>query len=252
MILLVGNWKMAPNKSSEALNLAKKILLVSKTYKKSIQTVICAPSIHIPLLAKNIKNTIFIGAQSVSGYEDIAQTGLLNANMIKDYGAMYCIVGHSEVRARGESDESIVLAVNSLLNKKVTPIICVGEKDRDAHGWYLSTVKDQVEKIINSIPKASLKKIVLAYEPVWAIGKEAKREATPVECREMIIFIRKTIADLVDAKSAQAIPILYGGSVNDQNAVNFIKEGESQGLLVGRASLDIKKFSAIMKNIVSI
>jgi triosephosphate isomerase (TIM) len=249
MILLIGNWKMAPEKSTEALIIAKKTFEIAKTYKKIIKTVVCVPSIHIPLLSKNIKTTLFIGGQGVASSTEVAQTGLTSAGMLKSYGATYCIVGHSESRARGENDQQVLEATNLLLQKKILPIICVGEKERDSHGWYLSAVKEQVEKIISNLPKANLKKIIFAYEPIWAIGSNAARESTASECREMIIFIRKVIADVVGHKVANSIPVLYGGSVNEQNAPSFILEGGADGLLVGRVSLDIKKFNALAKSL---
>jgi triosephosphate isomerase len=249
MILLVGNWKMAPNKSTEAINLAKKIALSSKTYKKSINTVVCAPYIHLPALVKNIKTGISFGGQNVAFSEEVAQTGLINSSMLKSYGASYCIVGHSEVRARGETDEQILSSTVSLLQKNIIPVVCVGEKERDNHGWYLSSVKEQVEKVFLGVPKNQIKKIVLAYEPVWAIGKNAAREATVAESREMIMFIRKVIADITDEKTAKNINILYGGSVNEENASAFILEGGAQGLLVGRVSLDAKRFASLMKSL---
>ncbi len=249
MILLIGNWKMAPEKSTDALILAKKTLETARLYKKTLKTVICAPSIHLPTLTKSVKSTLYIGGQSVSSSIEIAQTGLVSAGMLKSYGATYCIVGHSESRARGETDRQVLDTVNLLLQKKIVPVICVGEKERDTHGWYLSAVKEQIEKVVSNVPKAGLKNLVFAYEPIWAIGKDAAREATVVECREMIIFIRKVIADAVDQKTANSVPILYGGSVNEQNGASFVTEGSANGLLVGRVSLDSKKFGALAKSL---
>ncbi len=248
MILLIGNWKMAPEKASDALSLAKKTLAIARTYKK-IGVAVCVPTIHLPFITKQSKKTLAVGAQGVAAMSEIAQTGLVSAGMLKSYGAQYCIVGHSESRARGETDEQVALSAELLLQKKIIPIVCVGEKERDAHGWYLSTVKEQVEKVVTSIPKAQLKQLVIAYEPVWAIGKNAVREATPVECREMVIFIRKVIADALGEKESQKVTILYGGSVNEQNAAAFVSEGGAQGFLVGRVSLDARRFAMLAKNI---
>ena len=252
MVLLIGNWKMAPNKDTEALNLAKKTQQIAKTYKKNINFVSCVPSIHLPLVSKNIKSILNIGAQGISSSDEIAQTGLINVSMIKSYGATYCIVGHSESRARGETDQEVLLSAISLIKKSIIPVVCVGEKNRDAQGWYLSDVKSQVETLVFGIPKPKLKKMVLAYEPLWAIGSGAAREATVSECREMIIFIRKIIADASDEKTAKSITIIYGGSVNEQNASTFILEGGAQGLLVGRASLDVRRFGLLAKSINSV
>lgn len=249
MILLIGNWKMAPDKSVDALALGKKTLDIAKQYKKSLKTIVCVPSIHIPLLTKQIKTTLHIAGQDVSGSAEIAQTGLMSAGMLRSYGASYCIVGHSESRARGQSDDQVLSATNLLLQKKIIPVVCVGEKERDNHGWYLSAVKDQVEKIVLGVPRTAVKGLVFAYEPIWAIGSGAAREATVAECREMIIFIRKVITDVIDQKTANSISIVYGGSVNEQNARSFIAEGSANGLLVGRVSLDSKKFGILAKSL---
>ncbi len=240
---------MAPEKSTEALALAKKTLEIAKKYKKGLKTVICVPSIHIPLLVKNIKTTLSVGGQDIAGSLEIAQTGLISAGMLRSYGANYCIVGHSESRVRGGTDKQVLEGTQNLLSKKIIPVVCVGEKERDNHGWYLSAVKEQIEIVVLGVPKNQLKQLVFAYEPIWAIGKDAAREATVSECREMIIFIRKVIADVVDQKTANSIAILYGGSVNEQNASSFITEGGADGLLVGRTSLDAKRFGVLAKTL---
>jgi triosephosphate isomerase len=113
----------------------------------------------------------------------------------------------------------------------------------------LSSVKEQVEKIVSNIPRNQIKSLIFAYEPIWAIGSAAAREATVDESREMIIFIRKVIADAVDEKIANSISILYGGSVNEQNASSFISLGGADGLLVGRTSLDAKRFGLLAKTL---
>lgn len=240
---------MAPKKPSEALTLGKKTLEIARKYKKTINTIVCSPSIHLPFLTKSIKNTLYFGGQSIAPSLENAQTGLISSEMLASYGAKYCLVGHSESRERGETDEQVLASTILLLQKKIVPVVCIGEKQRDSHGWYLSTVKSQIESIITNIPKAQLKKIVFAYEPIWAIGKNAAREATAAECREMLIFIRKVIADSVDAKVAGEVKILYGGSVNEQNGSSFIIEGGANGLLVGRISLDAKRFGLLAKTL---
>lgn len=243
-LLLALNWKMAPEKTLEAQKLAKGALSLSKRYKKYLSVVVCPPLAHLSMVAK-VSKALKVGGQTVAGDQAPAQTGLVSAGMLKAVGASYCIVGHSEARARGETNAMVAAQVQRLLEKKVIPIVCVGEKDRDTQGWYLSEVKDQLESIFSVVPKAALKSIVIAYEPIWAIGKDAVREATPTECREMIIYIRKIITDHSDAKTGDAVRILYGGSVDEKNAKGFITEGTAQGHLVGRISLDPKRLALL-------
>lgn len=245
MILLVGNWKMAPEKPVTAIDLIKKTLAIAKLFKNTVSIVSCVPYIHIPLIGKLIKLPLSLGAQTVTAETDPANTGLISASMLKAAQVTYCIVGHSEVRARGENNDEVCDKVSVLLEKKITPIICVGERARDAQGWYLSEVKDQIETVLGVLSGQGYKKVVIAYEPVWAIGAHAAREATPTECLEMVIYIRKIFADHIGEKAAASIRILYGGSVNELNAKVFLREAKVQGFLVGRVSLEPKRLSAL-------
>lgn len=249
MLLLVGNWKMAPEKPAQAADLIKKTHAIAKMFKKTLSLVSCVPTVHLSIALKGAKVPLVVGVQGVAAIPAVAQTGLVSAAMIKAYGAAYCIVGHSESRARGEVNELVAEQTMQLLEKKVTPIVCIGERERDVQGWYLSVVKDQLEAVLATIPEGALKKIVIAYEPIWAIGKDAVREATPAECLEMVIFIRKVLADHAGEKAAAKVPILYGGSVDEYNARAFVTDGGAQGLLVGRVSLEPKRFALLAKAI---
>lgn len=251
MLYVIGNWKMAPEKQAQAVDLVKKTNSIAKQYKKDITTIICPPVVFISTVVKYAKAPLIIGAQGVAESDSVAQTALISAGMIKDAGAHYCIIGHSEMRARGDSNASIKEQINRLLEKKINPILCIGEKARDAQGWYLSEVKEQLETAFIGILPAQLKKILIAYEPVWAIGSKATRAASPLECREMVIFIRKVLADMYDEKTAKTIAVLYGGSADEFNAKNFTTEGGVQGFLIGRVSLDAKRFGALAKAITS-
>ncbi len=247
MTVLVGNWKMAPEKRSAAVELAKKTLALARTYKKSLRIIVCPSIVHLDCVSTAAKAPLVCGAQGVSVETDIPHTGLVSAAQLKGVGVEYCIVGHSESRARGETNEIVQQQVARLIEKKIIPIVCIGERERDLQGWYLSEVKDQLDVLLASVSKAACKTILFAYEPVWAIGANAKREATPAECREMVIYIRKLISDVHGEKFAAGSTILYGGSVNEHNAKQFITEGTVQGLLVGRVSLDAKRFGALAK-----
>jgi triosephosphate isomerase len=164
-------------------------------------------------------------------------------------GVSYIIVGHSERRSMGENNKKINEKILNLLKFKISPILCVGENKRDHDGFYLSFVGEQLKESLLGVPRAQMKNIIVAYEPVWAIGKNATREATREEFMEMKIFIKKVISDIYDAKIAHSTPIIYGGSVNKINAGSFINEGGADGLLVGRDSLNSKKFGAILSTI---
>lgn len=249
MLYLIGNWKMAPEKSLQVVDLVKKTNDIAKQYKKNLMTIICPPAIFLPVAIKNIKVPLLLGAQGVASSIAAAQTGLTSAAMVKDIGAAYCIIGHSEMRARGDSNADVKEQLTRLFEKKLIPILCIGEKSRDVQGWYLSEVKEQLETAFANVEPAQAKKIIIAYEPVWAIGAKAERAATPAECREMVIFIYKFLTDKYGEKIAKAIPVLYGGSADEYNAQSFVVEGGAQGFLVGRVSLDAKRFASLAKAI---
>lgn len=248
MIFLVGNWKMAPERISEAQKVAVGTAKITKYFKKQLAVIICPPFPYLSLVSKAAKG-VRLGAQAVSHNTDVAHTGQVSAPILKQFGVQYCIVGHSESRLAGDTNERVHEQVLRLLDKKIIPIVCVGEQKRDSQGWYLGTVKEQIETALATVPKAALKNIIIAYEPVWAIGNKAERTATPIECQEMVIYIRKILRDRYDEKFSNVPVILYGGSVDEKNAKSFITEGKAQGLLVGRVSLELKRFTALAANI---
>jgi|JI8StandDraft_1071087.scaffolds.fasta_scaffold13492_2 triosephosphate isomerase len=240
---IVGNWKMNPASKKEALSILQK---VKKSLPRSQYTevVVIPPVLYFSSLREKFRGTLF-GVQSVATDETHAHTGSISATMAKNEGATYAIIGHSEVRAAGASNEQVGEMLREALKTGLTPILCVGEKSRDHNGFYLHEIKTQLEDALALAPKSSYAKIVVAYEPLWAIGKDALREATPAEFTEIAIFIRKVFSDLVGAKVASEIVILYGGSADEKSVTPFLSAG-AQGFLVGRASLDPKKFSEIV------
>lgn len=244
-MLLVANWKMAPDTLLEALMLAKETSAVAK--KNKIPFVVCPPYIYMLALQKKVA---LLGAQAVSPYIDMPHTGEIHAKMLQKAGVAYAIVGHSERRhVFFENNTIIQQAVVHLIEKKITPIICVGEQTRDNKGAYLDFVKEQITSAIMLLQKTKIKDVVFAYEPVWAIGKAATRPASVEECREMVIFIRKTVADIAGDKVAAKLQVLYGGSVDEDNAKSFLVDGGADGLLVGRVSTDIKKCIKLIQSI---
>lgn len=244
--IIIGNWKMNPLTSKEAVGIVKELKKASLRLKNT-QVVVCPPAVFLKDIQSELKKTKFsLGVQNIFWENDGAYTGELSAKMAKGFGASYVIVGHSERRALGETDEQVNLKVKNALKNGLSVVLCVGEKERDKHGYYLGFVKDQVEKALNKVSGTSLKNIVIAYEPVWAIGKDAESPAKPEDLFEMIIYIRKMISDTYGKKGVESIKIIYGGSVNSKNAESFLKEGDAQGLLVGRDSLKANKFLEIV------
>ena len=155
------------------------------------------------------------------------------------------ILGHSERRELGETDEMIAKKVISAIKAGVKPILCVGEKARDTHGEYLHFLRKQIINSIGKLSKQYLKNLIIAYEPVFAIGQSAEKAMKPNEIHETALFIKKVLSEIYKSKSIISLPILYGGAVSYKNAKEIITAGEVQGLLVGHESLDPKKLSLI-------
>ncbi|MBP9715500.1 MAG: triose-phosphate isomerase [Candidatus Pacebacteria bacterium] len=242
--IIVGNWKMNPESGKLAEALYKNIIK-TKTSSK-VDVVICPPFVYLEKL-KKISKKIPLGVQNISHKDKGAFTGEVSGNMVYDLGARYVILGHSERRAMGEEDEVINQKIKIALAGGLNPILCVGEKKRDDNHDYFNVIKNQIEKDFNGLNKNSISNVIVAYEPVWAIGKDAVREATPEEFREVAVFIKKVLNDKFGVNLIKDIRIIYGGSVNPKNAQDFIISGEADGFLVGRDSLDAKKFTKIIE-----
>lgn len=242
--IIIGNWKMNPLTLTEAEKLfgkiAKNLALVKKT-----KVVVCPPVIYSEKL-KRLSRKIIFGAQDAFWGETGPYTGEVSAEMLYGTGVRYAILGHSERRTLGETNEIINRKIKASLAASLTVIICVGESERNEDHGYFNLVKGQLEECLAGVSKNSVSKIIIAYEPVWAISSTANRhDATPADSQEMVIFIRKILSDKFGPE-AKKIRIIYGGSVNEKDAASFLREGGVDGLLPGRASLDAEKFSKIV------
>lgn len=244
--LVAGNWKMNPSSHKEARKTCKEIKSVAQKARR-VQTVIFPPVIYLNECVDQVSKKYNIGTQDIFWEEEGSYTGKISASMIKSYKAQYVLLGHSELRALGETDALINKKLKTALKHELKPIVCVGEQTRDTEGWYLHTIKTQLETCLAGVPKKSIKDIVIAYEPVWAIGKNATREATKEEADEMAIYIKRVISTLYDTATASVVRVLYGGSVNTKNCTSFLEAGHVDGLLVGRESLSGKKFGEIIQ-----
>ena len=241
--IVIGNWKKNPVslKGAEKLFISS-AKLISKI--KKTEVVACPPFLYLNKLKKHSKK-LGLGVQNISTEESGAYTGEISSEMVYDLGGRYAILGHSERRAMGENNEDVNKKIKRALSSGLIPIICIGEKNRDENHEYLNFIKEQLEVAFKNISKDSLAKIIIAYEPVWAIGKNAVREATPEEFLETKIFIKKVLSSIFSVKTEMP-RIIYGGSVHAKNSLFFLKEGQSDGFLVGRDSLDAKKFNEII------
>lgn len=243
--LIVANWKMNPETMEEAKEIFKKTKLNIQKLK-NIKVVICPPFVYLSELEKSLGSNsryLYLGAQDIFWEKSGSFTGEIGSSMLKKES--YVILGHSERRDLGENNEMISKKVISTLKANMYAILCIGEKERDEHGEYLHFLREQLIHSIGKLSKSFLDKLIIAYEPVWAIGKSEAMK--PNDIYEISIFIKKILVEIFGQKTNINVPILYGGSVNVKNAKEIIKFGEVQGLLVGRQSLDSEKFGELLK-----
>ena len=242
--IVVGNWKMYLERPDEAKRLAVALKRRARSFGGAT-VVVAPPFLLLSTVAAVVgkSSALRLGAQSVSPQRDAKHTGDVSAAMVKHLGAAYVIVGHSERRAMGESNAVVRQELERAGEAGLTAILCVGEHERDQAGAHFAYIKEQ---LTSAIVAKSNPKLIVAYEPVWAIGKTAGDAMKPQELQEMVIFIRKTLADILGRAPALKVPILYGGSVESANAKQLIGEGGVAGFLVGHASVDAKEFIEII------
>jgi triosephosphate isomerase len=191
---------------------------------------------------------IFFGTQDVHFEEDGQFTSGISIPMIKDAGARFVIIGHSEVREKGETDEIISKKVFKALKEDMHVLLCVGEKVHDAQATYLNIIAEQLKSALTYVSPGLVKKLNIVYEPIWAIGK-GNRAMNTHDIHFMNLFIKKELMSKFGKTMGSHIPILYGGSVDSENTRAIIEEGVVDGLLIGRASLNPGEFSKIINAI---
>ena len=242
--IIIGNWKMNPLIQKEAEKLFRAVAKNIPALKKT-EVVICPPFIYLAQL-KKFSRKISLGSQDAFWGDTGAFTGEISADMLYNLGIRYAILGHSERRSL-EDNVVINKKVKSALSAGLRPILCVGESARDADHGYFNLVKEQLIGCLRGVSKNSVGKVIIAYEPVWAISSTpGRRDALPEDSHEMSIFIRKVLSDQF-GRDASGVKIIYGGSANERDAAEFLSRGGVDGLLVGRASLSTEKFSKIIK-----
>ena len=231
------------NTASEGVALVKAIAPLVK--EATCDVVVCVTAIDIPAVSEALKGTnIRLGAENVHFAEKGAYTGEISAAMLKEYGVEYVIIGHSERRQYfGETDETVNKRTLTALNAGLTPIVCVGEtlEERET-GKTEAVLHRQLEEGLKGVE--DITKLVVAYEPVWAIG--TGKTATAAQANETIGYIRKTLGELFCEKCAAKVRIQYGGSMNAGNCKELMAQEEIDGGLIGGASLKAPDFSAIV------
>ncbi|MBQ9417740.1 MAG: triose-phosphate isomerase [Bacteroidales bacterium] len=250
--IVAGNWKMNLT-FEEADNLVDELMseLEQITLPRDVKVVLCPPAVYLEMVSDYAGDSYFmVGAQDVSEHEGGAYTGEVSAAMLASCEADYCIVGHSERRTyHGESDQVVAAKASRLLEHGLMPIVCVGEQlsDRDA-GQQLAVVQRQVEGSLFHLDSNQIQQVVVAYEPVWAIG--TGRTATAAQAQEMHQHIRSLLAAKYGQAVADEVSILYGGSCKPSNAAELFACPDVDGGLIGGASLKAKDFMAIINAII--
>ena len=243
--IIAGNWKM--NKTpDEARALVEE--LIPLVADAECDVVVCPPFVDLCPVSKAIKGTnIHLGAQNIHWAKSGAFTGEISADMLKKFGVEYAIVGHSERRQYfGETDATVNMRAKAALENGISPIICVGESlEQRERGETDEFVASQVRGALEGISADDARRVVIAYEPIWAIG--TGRTATAEMAEETITVIRKTLRSIFGNDAAETVRIQYGGSMNPQNAASLMAMENIDGGLIGGASLKAEDFSKVVK-----
>lgn len=243
--LIIANWKMNPGTARAAIDLATGVS--QQISKSKAQVVICAPYVYLPqLYSLNLKN-IVLGAQDAFWAEQGAYTGEISPKMLKNLGVKYVILGHSErKRYLSETPEMINRKIHHVLKARLTPVICIGEKKKQKKQTG-KEIKDQMVRMLVGTEKEDVSRLVLVYEPEWAIStNEGAVEATPEDCAASIAMMKEIADEMFGREAATGIRYLYGGSTDKNNIANMLTNGAAQGALVGGSSLKVTDFVALI------
>jgi triosephosphate isomerase len=246
--IVAGNWKMNTT-LDEGLILAENVKKLSQPLPNDVDLIVAPPFTHIYAVANKLQgSSVKTSSQNCAAWEKGAYTGEISVDMIASTGASYVIIGHSERREYfGENSEILLKKVKLALDKGLSPIFCCGEVlgERDANRHF-EVVQTQIEEVLFNLTEGEMKNVIIAYEPVWAIG--TGRTASPEQAQEMHAHIRKCLVEKFGETVANATSILYGGSCKPDNAVEIFAKPDVDGGLIGGASLKAEDFIAIAKS----
>ena len=248
--IIIANWKMNPASAQAAKEIITEINKESKHFG-DVNLVVCPPFVYLNEVASVIFNSkkIVLGAQDVFVGEGVSHTGEVGIKLLKKAGVEYVLVGHSERRELLDTDQIVKEKMIASMKGGLKVVLCVGEKERSEHGDHYHEVKRQIENAIIKLPKKLIKNLIIAYEPVWAVGRTESEAIKPDQLHEISIFIKRLVSDILGPKEVDKIKILYGGSVTKNNSKEIIDGGKVDGLLVGRESLKIDNFIKLIKEI---
>ncbi len=243
--LIAGNWKMNKTPSETKAFLTQFKAMLPKG--RGCDIALCVPAVCIPAAVKAAKETrISIGAETCSAFSSGAYTGEISAIMLADAGCKRVIVGHSERRAMGETDRDVNAKLHAALAAGLSPILCCGESlEQRELGVTQEWIAMQLKAALRGVEAEQIRRVVVAYEPIWAIG--TGHTASPEQAEEVCAQIRTILRKLYGGKLARAAVILYGGSMNDQNAPELLAQPDIDGGLIGGASLDPEKLIRILE-----
>jgi len=243
--ILIANWKMNPSSEKDAKKLIKEYVETISS-SKGVDLVVCPPFPYISTIYNEYSGTkISLGAQDVFYEKEGSYTGEVSVESLKDLKVSHVIIGHSERRNLGESSSDVAKKAKTCIKAGIIPIICTGEKERSEDGKYLKHLEREITESLEGISRSDISKLVIAYEPIWAIGK--KEPMSGYEMHQMSIFIRKVLVKKYGKNITNKVRVIYGGSINDSNANDILENGNVEGLIIGRASLDAKQVFSLVK-----
>ena len=244
--LIAGNWKMNCG-PSDAAGLLEGLKEQKSEVSEDVDVLVCPPFVSLSMSVNYLHDTdIQVGAQNLHFEDNGAFTGETSASMLTEAGCAYVIIGHSERRQYfSETDESVNKKTHKAIDHNLVPVVCVGESlSQRKEGVHFELVKSQVTAAFANINEIDALDVVIAYEPIWAIG--TGETASPEQAQEMHAHIRSVLADLYDDETAEGIRILYGGSMKPGNAEELLGQKDVDGGLIGGASLDAGSFAEII------
>lgn len=257
-MLIVANWKAYVEdlaKAKKLFALAKRLaqhqalLGAGRASATGVTIVLAPPAPLLGVLAARNKSSVAFAAQDVSRTTGGAMTGEITAQAYAAAGAAYAIIGHSERRGAGDTDSIVAEKLSHALAQGLTPVLCIGEQERDGEGRYLSVVREELTSAIEPLSSKDRLQVVIAYEPIWAIGKTASAAIGPNDLSEMVLYIRKVLSELLPGHGSTRSLVLYGGSVEPDNARTLAVNSGIDGYLVGHASVEETSFALLVKQL---